>query len=369
MKNFSFCVLAVSTAMLSAMGCSSSGSSAPGADDGGTTGEGGGSATCTPVALSAVPGVPTGSVLVDLAVDDQGAWLLVRASKGALSLVRPTGEVKVLEAADATAAGLSPRSDGKVCAAWGVSKPSADVRYACGPEFTAVSTNTGLTVDDGAPLAFRDEPTGGAILFEGKFASLDGISREGTKFRDADVSESSISYPGGVHALAGAGDGAPYCFVADEGSGAAPIVVASWSRSGSANDWGSLSLDGSTAATHCAAAFAGPTLGVLATGGGKAKFATGVSAGGFAGKLAPEAFDAPDLTVADLAADKDGFTVVYGTKTAAFRAVRGASGWEAAPLQIPGGAAPTAVAIAKDASGEHVALQAGSAVYYQRSCR
>lgn len=377
MRRFAFVVAAVAAAQV-VVACSSSTSSSPGDGSGGDGGGGGGGAggggagACTPVALSPATSVPKGATLVDLAVDAEAAWLLVRGSTDrSLTVVRPSGATKVLEAANVTSAALSSRSDGKVCAAWGVSKPTPGVRYACGPDFAAVDTKVTMEISADAPLAFRDEPTGGAMLFEGKYASLDGMARGGAEWRDADVSESSISFPGGVHALSGAEEGSPYCFIAAEGEGPAPVVVRSWMRSGSANAWGAIALDDKAEAKTCAVALAGSTLGVLATGGGKAKFATATREGDFASELAQEAFDAPEVSASDLAADKDGFTVVYATPKGAFRAVRSASaaGWQTTPLSVPGGASIVAVSVAKDANGEHVALQSADATYYQRSCR
>lgn len=367
-------------ALVSFMGCSSSDDAAAGggaangdAGSGDPDPAGGQDAggACTPASLAPVTAVPKDARLVDLAVDAEGAWLLVRGqSERSLTVVRPSGESKVLEAANVTAAALSGRSDGKVCAAWGVSQPSAAVHYACGPDFARVDTGLALEIDADAPLALHDEPTAGAMLFQGKFASLDGVARAGSDFRDANIMESSISYPGGVHALTGAQEGAPYCFVASQGAGAAPIVVKSWMRSGSANSWGSVSLDGASA-TWCAAAFSGATLGVLATGGGEAKFATGVKQGDFAGQLAAERFGATEVRVADLAADAEEFAIVYGSDAGAFRASRGASAktWVLSALPVPAGVTVTAASIAKDSAGEHIAVQAGGVTYYQRSCR
>lgn len=371
-------------ALLSFAGCSSGddaaagGAPASGDAGGGDPGRNGAGRdggenddACAEAALAPVAAVPKDAALVDLAVDARGAWLLVRGgSERSLTIVRPSGESQVLEEGSVTAAALSARSDGKVCAAWGVREPSAAVRYACGPDFARVDTGLTLEIDADAPLALHDAPSQGGMLFMGKFASLDGVARAGSDFRDANVMESSISYPGGVHALTGAQDGAPYCFVADQGRGPTPIVVKSWLRSGSANSWGAISLDGASA-TACAAAFSGATLGVLATGGGKAKFATAVKQGDFAGKLAAEDFDATGLQVADLAADADEFAVVYGSSAGAFRASRRASAksWETSALPIPAGAAVTATSIAKDSAGEHVAVQAGGVTYYRRTCR
>lgn len=365
----------VSSSFVAVTGCSSSTDSqgaSPG-QDGGTSGETGTStAACTPIALGAVNGIPQGQLL-DVAADAQGSWLLVRGTdtKRALTIVRPNGETHVLEQSDVTSAALASRSDGKVCAAWGVSKPTSAVRYACGPDFAAVDIKVELEISDDAPLSFRDGPNGAALLFEGRFAALDGIRRmaHGT-WLDANVNESSISYPGSTRALSGPDEGSPYCFVANQSQGPAPIVVESWLRSGSANDWGVLALPEKTAANACGVALSGSKLGVLATGGGKAVFATADTSGEFASPLVPEAFEAPGITTWDLAADENGFTIVYASDKGAFRTTRDPTDatWQTSPLTIPATSPVTRVGLAKSASTEHIVVQTADSTYYGRNC-
>ncbi len=377
--------LSLVVGMLLLAGCSSSSSN--GASSGGTGGQdggsgsgddGGGGASCTESPLAEVTALPASSTLVDVAADAAGAWLLLKGQDGSLTVARASGgEKHTLEASNVAAAAITTKADGKVCAAWGLGKPYG-IHTACAPDFSVVDTKLTTEIDPSAPLAYREGVEGSVLFFEGKYASLAAAVQSDGQWMDEDLQESSISFPGGAHALSGTADGSPYCFVADEGASAAPVLVRGWGGSGSASDFGVVSLDGSAAAKTCAVAKAGSTVGVLVTGGGQAKFAAATQdPAGFAGKLAPEAFDAQGITASDLVGTSAGFVAVYATPTGTFRATRapGAAGFTATPLaSLPTGAHADRVALALGPSGaEHLVVEdmgasGGPKVYYQKSC-
>ncbi len=323
-------------------------------------------ATCTPTPIAEVAPLAN-AVLIDASADAKGPLFLVRPpnTQRALHIVRPDGERKVLAEANAATGALARRSDGTVCAAWGSEGDDATVKYACGPDFSVVDTKVKLQVKPDGPLAFFEEADASAVLFMGKFSSLDGAFRTGSTWADADVMESSISLAGSTRALSGAKAGSPYCWIANHKT----AIVESWLEGGSAYTWGSLDFGTGGSVDRCAVAISGSTLGVLVNGGGKAKFATAPIVGQFASPLVEETFDAADVKSASLVADKDGFAIVHSTSAGAVRSVRKGSGvWDVSPISLPGGSAPENVIVARENGREHIVVRAGSATYYQSSC-
>ena len=148
MRRLTTLALVASTGLFTlAIGCSGSTSATPdtssGADGGsnasgsGDGTDGGAGPTCTPKAMAPLDGDHKGETLVDLAANEAGAWLLLRnGTDNAHSVVDPEGKVHALESDGVASAALSARSDGKVCAAWGVHTTASNaVHYACSPAF------------------------------------------------------------------------------------------------------------------------------------------------------------------------------------------------------------------------------------------
>lgn len=359
--------LALASSILVVLGgCSSSSEgSSPGGGNGSGDGGGSGGAACTATSLTAVTGATTLTKVYGIAADAKGAWVLASTSDHSLRAFGPSGENVLLEANDASSAAITTAGDGSVCAAWGV-RPKG-VKRACSPDFTVIDTQVDSEVDSSAPLAYVEGASGGAMFFEGEYASIEAVKRTGNTYVAEDLQQSSITYPGGPHALSGVVDGAPYCYVANQGAGSGTISVERWNRSGSANDLGYVALDGASAST-CAIATS-PKLGILVTGARKSAFAL-LDQGG-AGAIATEPFAEGDVTTSDLVGTSKGFVAAYTDDLAAYRATRGATGgWTATKLTLPPSATtPTGVYLALGPSNvEWLAVQTGATVYVQSTC-
>jgi hypothetical protein len=357
---------------LAACSASSDTAASPNGDGGSSGKDGGGAAddgatsacTAAPAAEITSPGT-----VLDVAADAAGAWMLVKTTGNGLAVARPDGTSHVLEASGITTAALATRPDGVVCAAWGLSAGGAHT--ACGPDFSVVDTKLPSKIT--GPIAYADDGTNGALLFEGKFASLDSAMRVDGTWTDVDLQESSISYPG-LRGLTGAtARSSYYCFIADQGSSHAPVIARTLGASGSANTLGTVSLDNASA-NGCSIVVAGDEIAVVAASSTNAKLASAKKApGGIPGLLAPLAPESLDLSgtvsVAVVGSAK-GFVVVSATTSGVTRAARSAGGtWSSKPVDgltaLP--SAHVALALGPDGA-EHLVAQSGSKLLYARSC-
>lgn len=326
--------------------------------------------SCMSQALT-VTKVNQGESLVDIAQGSSGVWWLLKGNAGSLAVQQPGGARKELQPTGATGAAISPRSDGKVCVLWGTGKRDANpkISYACAPNFEVEDTGVALAMSESYLLGFRDSPSGAAAVFA-ETNALDGVLRdESGKWSNANLMESSISFGGGPRALAGAEQGSPYCFIV---RGAA--VFQSFGLSGSANKIGQISIGSKTTFytdVGCAVANGSTpgTLGLLAVGGGKAKFKMALSG------ATERDLDTADINAWTFAANGDKFHMFYAKDGNVFRAqvaAREASTAPVAstPVTLPNGAKATGnLAVAFDAQGtEHLAIQSMDSVLYARNC-
>lgn len=314
--------------------------------------------------------VQPGDSLIDIAVGDDVAWVLLRGDGGVLAVSEIGGQRRVLEAGGATGAAISAVPESAPCVLWGVGgEGAAMVKTACAPGFDVVDTGLAIAISSEYPVAYRDEGPRGAAVSFAESNSLDGLLRDELgQWEVAVVNESSISAAGGPRALSGTVEGAPYCF-----NSQGRVVVERWLRSGSFNDIGVIetsSTDQFSRDVGCGVATRGEVVGVFAVGGGEATFA--VRGDDLLAQLVESPLDAQMITGWGFGATAGHFVAAYASGGGLFRAQIPVEGGapEVSSVALPSGVtASRNVALTHGSDGaEYIALDAEGEVLVAKAC-